>query len=373
MSAPGWYPDPQGGPQTRFWDGSQWTSQTRPAGGGQPQPGAGQPQYGPAQPTYGQQQYGGGQPPSGAAHPPYGAGQPPYGAGQPPHGGGPQVGGTPPAKPNHLALWIALGVSIALIIGVGTWLLLRPKHDHQTTPQPTPTTSAPASPTASDTPEASTPAETTPAETTPAETTPAETTPAESTPGTTPSLEPTTIQVGDVIKPATCTGHASDAIGKVGSDNRVTSGAGLSFPTITGWEPAPVQYPWIYQSNSQRVIAGPNWMAALTVGTLNADDGFTDIEQSALRVVECMLGSDFYGAQAKQTKVTYVELQSADENYWLDAEVEVTGVEGITADSVLVGVAKRGSVLHVVVGTAPVDTKSAHDALLAAFDDLKIA
>ncbi|WP_326606741.1 phospholipid scramblase-related protein [Streptomyces sp. NBC_01800] len=34
----GWYPDPHGAPQLlRFWDGSQWTEHTNPAGGQQPQ------------------------------------------------------------------------------------------------------------------------------------------------------------------------------------------------------------------------------------------------------------------------------------------------------------------------------------------------
>lgn len=34
----GWYPDPHGAPQLlRYWDGSQWTEHTNPAGGGQPQ------------------------------------------------------------------------------------------------------------------------------------------------------------------------------------------------------------------------------------------------------------------------------------------------------------------------------------------------
>lgn len=27
---PGWYPDPQGIPQERFWDGHGWTDRTRP-------------------------------------------------------------------------------------------------------------------------------------------------------------------------------------------------------------------------------------------------------------------------------------------------------------------------------------------------------
>ncbi|MGW3691456.1 phospholipid scramblase-related protein [Streptomyces sp. NPDC005125] len=34
----GWYPDPHGAPQLlRYWDGSQWTEHTNPAGGQQPQ------------------------------------------------------------------------------------------------------------------------------------------------------------------------------------------------------------------------------------------------------------------------------------------------------------------------------------------------
>ncbi|MFE7327065.1 phospholipid scramblase-related protein [Streptomyces sp. NPDC057565] len=40
----GWYPDPHGAPQLlRYWDGSQWTEHTNPAGGQQPQASA-QPQ-----------------------------------------------------------------------------------------------------------------------------------------------------------------------------------------------------------------------------------------------------------------------------------------------------------------------------------------
>jgi hypothetical protein len=35
--APGWYPDPQGGPQQRWWDGSKWTDATRPLASQQPQ------------------------------------------------------------------------------------------------------------------------------------------------------------------------------------------------------------------------------------------------------------------------------------------------------------------------------------------------
>ncbi|MEU2246532.1 phospholipid scramblase-related protein [Streptomyces sp. NPDC019224] len=47
----GWYPDPHGVPQLlRYWDGSQWTEHTNPAGGGQEQAAAQSQPQAPAQP-----------------------------------------------------------------------------------------------------------------------------------------------------------------------------------------------------------------------------------------------------------------------------------------------------------------------------------
>ncbi|MGW0805668.1 DUF2510 domain-containing protein [Nonomuraea sp. NPDC002799] len=139
----GWYPDPYGEPQLRWWDGNQWTDATHAqeqGPGGPQQPASGpqrQPQSGPVgpagpsgpsgasgghdwsatpanptlqfgQPTYGQPTYGqpsGGQPSGGQAsggqasgeQPAYGqppsGGQPAYG--QPPSGGQPAYGQPP--------------------------------------------------------------------------------------------------------------------------------------------------------------------------------------------------------------------------------------------------------------------------------------
>ena len=67
LPAAGWYPDPDGGPGQRYWDGSAWAA----AASSYEQPTYQQPTYG--QPTYGQPTYG--QPSYGQ---PAGQGQVPY-------------------------------------------------------------------------------------------------------------------------------------------------------------------------------------------------------------------------------------------------------------------------------------------------------
>lgn len=53
---PGWYSDPSGQPQMRWWDGATWTDQTQPGQApGTFQPQSGYPAWSPAQ-GYGQQQ-----------------------------------------------------------------------------------------------------------------------------------------------------------------------------------------------------------------------------------------------------------------------------------------------------------------------------
>lgn len=153
----GWYPDPYGEPQLRWWDGNQWTDAThaqerqpqpqpqQPSSGPQPGPGA-QPQSSPdwsaspanptlqyGQPTFGQPTFG---------QPPYGqpaAGQQPA-QGRAAHGqptqqptqwsGGPLPGpGQAPPKQGNPLPWVFGGLAalvvVALIVVAGIFFLNR--------------------------------------------------------------------------------------------------------------------------------------------------------------------------------------------------------------------------------------------------------
>lgn len=102
MSAPGWYPDPDGGPQVRYFDGRQWTSQTA-------QPLAQSNQSGPAS-----------------------------------------------SGPTNQWLWVAIALVVAMIIGVASWLLFF--RDSTATP-PTPSVTEPLDPSTPDTEPSAEPSE----------------------------------------------------------------------------------------------------------------------------------------------------------------------------------------------------------------------
>ncbi len=132
----GWYPDPVDAAQERYWDGWQWSRNTRKserpgAPPFQPQPPYGQPPYG--QPAYGQppQQNPYDQPSQGQGpyqQPPY----PPQPYGQPPYSGGyPAVGAKQALTADGVPLsgwwWRVLAMLIdGLIVGIIAALLSSP-------------------------------------------------------------------------------------------------------------------------------------------------------------------------------------------------------------------------------------------------------
>ena len=352
MTAPGWYPDPQGGPGRRYWDGARWTEHTDQATGGaaqqpqqpqQPQQGGyppqpQQPQQGgyPQQPqgVYGQQAPGG-----------YGQ-QVPYGQGVP--------GQQPPAKPKgNGPLWIALGVAVALILGIGTWLLFfRPSNNVAVPPASTPATTQQAT------------QETTPAETT---TVPSDTpTDQASTPA------PGIPSPGDALQPLTdCPGSAADAKGELGADGRITAAGGLSMPQVSGFTPGPLQFPWIHGSNSQyKQYTDPNWVAAMQVGNLETSEGFTDHATAGVRLAQCFLGTTDYGYPS--ATVYAYDSNPTDKVTYVDVDFDVPGDGPITKDRMTFGTFEIGGKLHVIVTMVPNSDPDTYDAVQKSLNDLSV-
>lgn len=330
MSAPGWYPDPRGGGGRRYWDGARWTDQVQ-LPGQYPQPGS-QPQY--------QQQGQWTQPQQGPA----------------PAGGGSTV-----------ALWITLAVSLSMIIGLGSWLLFFRDPAPPTTTEPTvPATTAATTPA----PEPSTAEPTTPD---PEPTTPE---PEPSTPGPDPTATETTdvpatpVSVGDVLTPMECEGTADDGVGEENADGRYQSAAGLSFPAVPGFTAYPIQYPWVWGANSQYKDYDNSWMASVTVGNLEAADGFGEHDSAAVRLVQCLISSQFYGDHLLGATVFAVDSQPENSVTWLDVDVDVTGVEGVARDWLTVVTAERAGVLHVGIAVVPDSSREDYELVQEAFADL---
>ncbi|MEU7001191.1 DUF2510 domain-containing protein [Nonomuraea sp. NPDC046570] len=153
----GWYPDPYGSPQLRWWDGNQWTDATHPLE---------QPQGGPPPQTSGPQAGG----PQAPGWQPQQQPQPHQQGGPPPWGG--QTAqmpmpnfGPPPAKKSGALPWVLGGVAalvvLALIAGAAVFLLNRGGDTSALPTPPIPTEAVPETeeptPEPSETPEPSDP------------------------------------------------------------------------------------------------------------------------------------------------------------------------------------------------------------------------
>lgn len=358
MTAPGWYPDPQGGPGRRYWDGTRWTEHTDQGAAGAPQQPqqAAQPQQ-PQQPQQGA--YPGQQQPQQGAYPgqqqaaygqqvPGGYGQQgPYGQGVP--------GQQPQAKPKgNGPLWIALGVAVVLILAIGSWLLFfRPSNNVAVPPVTTPATT-----------QATTEETTTPVETTTA-------------PSDTPTGQASTPTAGipnpgDALQPLTdCPGSAADAKGELGADGRITAASGMSMPQVSGFTPGPLQFPWIHGSNSQyKQYTDTNWVAAMQVGSLEASESFTDHATAGVRLAQCFLGNADYGYPSA-TVVAY-DSNPADKVTYVDVDFDVPGGGPITKDRMTFGTFEIGGKLHVIVTMVPDNDPTTYDAVQKALNDLSV-
>lgn len=339
MSAPGWYPDPDGSPQLRYFDGNQWTPQTA-------QPLAGGAQSGPWPPTGGQQ----GTPPQFPGN--QGGGMPP---GPPP----PTAGGT-----KNVWVWVALVLVVGIIVGVGSWLLFF--RDSTATP-PTPSVTEPVDP--------STPSETAPSETAPVDPT---------TPASEPSAEPsvskssTTDQPelppeGAIIEPvAGCPGTAADAVGEPDADGRFTSGAGLSMPAAEGFVPASLQFPWIHESNTQGKPNEDDYPGFITVGTVRAEDGYVDANATAIAMAACVMGSGFYESTSITGTVARTEQIADQDEAQMVLGVDIVGPNGPSTQILYVMALNEADVMHVLVGSVPDADIEAAEAMAAATKDLKL-
>ena len=316
MSAkPGWYPDPGGGLGLfRYWDGKAWSAATSPNPSAPPpsQGLVGAPQGGQGGQQYGQA---GGQPT---------AGQPTYGAS--PYG---QNYGTAYAnyqelekKKSPIGWWIGGGALVIVIIVVAV-LAIR-----AVTGGDTGTTGVPGQPSQ-------------------------DVCPAESTATPEPnSSHPADGRVhgGPVSYPMLATPWSAPQ-----GENRVPFGSDVQSQLV------PVETD--YDGN------GANWVAQITVGELQAGDGFFTPEQGSQIVVKCILGK-FYGDNPVKSNVTVNKGTNIDgHDAWLVESKLTFDIAGLKTKGELLIVAivsagnRSGLYYASIPDTTPELVEPARDAL----------
>lgn len=292
------------------------------------------------------------------------------------HGGpqqyaGGQGGAVPPGSsrsPSSGAakgwVWVALAIVAAMIIGVGSWLLFF--RDSTATPPP-PAATEPVAP--------STPSETTPSETDPVEAT---------TPAAEPNAEPSRSELsstdqpelppkGSIIEPVPgCPGTASDAMGDPDADGRFSSGAGFSMPAADGFVPASLQFPWIYESNTQGKPYDDDQLAFITVGTVDAEAGYVDTNATAIAMAACVMGSGVYDSATVTGTVARSEQIPEQDQAQIVLGVDIQGSDGPSLQILYVMALKDADVMHVLVGSVPDADLEAAEALAAATNDLAL-
>ena len=167
------------------------------------------------------------------------------------------------------------------------------------------------------------------------------------------------IRVGSLISgTADCPRTATDAIGEIGEDVRITSPGGFSIPAVDGSRPEPaaaMHLGFIHQANSAvKTFSDINWAASIAVGTLDPAEGFTEVVPAARRVVSCMLGNpELYPEGAPTAEITGVEYRPDAQAAWLGVWIPLSGSHKVQADYFSVTTIKRGDVIHVLLVTTP--------------------
>lgn len=364
MQQPGWYPDPSGARQYRYFDGKGWTAQTRPVDG---PPGGGQPPSGYPQSGASPQPQGGYPPgPQGGygGYPPHGG--PPAGQGGG-YGGYPPAGGQPyggPGGTNKRSPWpfVALGVVLLAAIGVGAFFLIGGLGDDTTQASTSPSavaadpsTQAP-SPTLEPTEADPEPAEPTTAEPAPSEsvepTQPAEPTgPAEST-APVESEEPAlqaddpAALIGTALTPATCIGDAQTG-SSVEEDGYIMSGQ-VGLPMVEGFSLFDVPFMWYYEASGQSKYFTEDWVAFISIGQLRDDLAQGEPLTAAVESLNCIVGSPAaYGDPVRNGDAIITDVAADDDGgYTVTARVPITGIEGVPADIVSAKVFDIGEIRY---------------------------
>lgn len=290
MSQPGWYPDPSGQPGYRWWDGRGWTQQTtqNPAGG---QPG----------------QAGGGTPPAPPPGPPQGS---------------PPGGPTPPRRrnPGPLIAIVAGALVLILIAALVLPRLFASRGTEITGDPPTPTVSGwdeTSSPSPTPTP------------------TPTPTQSRTPTPSAKGSPSGTAQQAMDCPSgdPTARADHPNDGL---------VHGGGLAYTPVPGWQPYNFYgMSWGYDVTGQMWEYNPGWISITAVGALRVGDGFTDVQQAAEAMMQCLASSSYY-ENFKSRKDVWAKAVTVDGHkaYYIRSEIRIDppkgDAQGDVADVVVV-------------------------------------
>lgn len=266
MTNAGWYPDPAGAPDTyRYWDGQAWsqmTTTTPPVGNAPQAPQAPQqPQQPPAQP---QTVYGAvppvASPPGGGYGQQGGYGQPPGGGyGQQPWSPTPQPGGGG-GKGKVVGIVVAAVLALVLI-GVGGFFGVRALTDDDGDKKSDDTKSESTDETSDD-----------------------------PTDATSSTVRPTGIQ---------CTGGSPEPETPPTATATTITGGGLTIPVVSGYTADPgYAAAHTFADGVQvqvAVVVEDKWISEYAVGGLAKANDFTDPEQAAEIVMQCLTASsDFY-------------------------------------------------------------------------------